>query len=465
MSESKRSEDGNSMSEQNSKVSRRELLKAAGIAGVGLTASHFIEATEPAQRNAPKNATMIGVKFEPRDVVRLGIIGVGLRGTDTLGEFLAIDKVVVNAVCDVVKDKCLRAAQMVEKAGQKTPGIYANGERDFERLAARDDLDFVYIATPWEWHVPQVLAALKNGKHVGTEVPAAYTLEDCWNIVNASEAARRHCLIMENCCYDHSETTVLNMVRAGLLGDLVHGECAYNHDLREILFENKDEGLWRRRHHTLRDSNLYPTHGLGPMAMYMDINRGDRFDHIVSMSSTHLGLEAYRKDHVAAGDAKWKEVYKTGDYNTSIIKTARGRTIMLQHNVSTPRPYDRINLIQGTKGIFRDYPPRIFIEGQEGGHSFTTLDKYKEQYESALWKKQGEMARKLGGHGGMDYLMCYRLVQCLREGLEPDIDVYDAAAWSVPGPLSQLSVARGSVPVKFPDFTRGEWQRRGRDSR
>jgi hypothetical protein len=265
---------------------------------------------------------------------------------------------------------------------------------------------------------------------------------------------------MENCCYDHSETTVLNMVRAGLLGDLVHGECAYNHDLREILFENKDEGLWRRRHHTLRDSNLYPTHGLGPMAMYMDINRGDRFDHLVSMSSTHLGLEAYRKEHVPAGDPKWKEVYKTGDYNTSIIKTARGRTIMLQHNVSTPRPYDRINLIQGTKGIFRDYPPRIFIEGQEGGHSWTTLDKYNEQYESTLWKKQGQMARKLGGHGGMDYLMCYRLVQCLREGLEPDIDVYDAAAWSVPGPLSQLSVARGSMAVKFPDFTRGHWQRR-----
>lgn len=447
------------MSDQNSKVSRRELLKAAGIAGVGLTTSHLIDA-HAAQRNVSKNATMIGVKFEPRDVVRLGIIGVGLRGTEVLGEFLAIDKVVVNAVCDVVKDKCVRAAQLIEKAGQKTPGIYADGERDFERLAARDDLDFIYIATPWEWHVPQVLAALKNEKHVGTEVPAAYTLEDCWNIVNASEAARRHCLIMENCCYDHSETTVLNMVRAGLLGDLVHGECAYNHDLREILFENKDEGLWRRRHHTLRDSNLYPTHGLGPMAMYMDINRGDRFDHIVSMSSTHLGLESYRKEHVPAGDPKWKEVYKTGDYNTSIIKTARGRTIMLQHNVSTPRPYDRINLIQGTKGIFRDYPPRIFIEGQEDGHRWTTLDKYNEKYESSLWKKEGETARKLGGHGGMDYLMCYRLVQCLREGLEPDMDVYDAATWSVPGPLSQLSVARGSMAVKFPDFTRGHWQRR-----
>src|SRR5262245_41041868 len=456
------------MSEHDSKLSRRDLLKAAGIAGVGITISGMAEgrviseSVESDQGSSSKNPTMIGVKFEPRDVVRVGIVGVGLRGTSGRQEFMAIDKVTINAVCDVVKEKCIRASQLVEKAGQKPPAIYADGERDFERLSTRDDLDFIYIATPWEWHVPQVLAALKNRKHVGTEVPAAYTLEDCWQIVNASETARRHCLIMENCCYDHSEATVLNMVRAGLLGELVHGECAYNHDLREILFENKDEGLWRRRHHTLRDSNLYPTHGLGPMAMYMDINRGDRFDHIVSMSSTHLGLESYRKDHVPASDLKWKEVYKTGDYNTSIIKTARGRTIMLQHNVSTPRPYDRINLIQGTKGIFRDYPARIFIDGQEGGHNWTTLEKYNEKYESSLWKKQGETARKLGGHGGMDYLMCYRLIQCMREGLEPDIDVYDAAAWSVPGPLSQMSVAKGSSPVKFPDFTRGLWVRNRR---
>ena len=453
------------MSDKQSKLSRRDLLKTATIGAIGATTFGIdptpgVKGVEIPNAPAPKNQTMIGVKFEPRDVVRVGIVGVGLRGTDVLGEFLAIDRVVINAVCDVVKEKCERAARMVEKAGQKTPAIYADGERSFEKLSSRDDVDLIYIATPWEWHVPQILAALKEGKHVGTEVPAAYTIEDCWNIVDASEKMRRHCLIMENCCYDYSETMVLNMVRAGLLGEIVHGECAYNHDLREILFENANEGLWRRRHHTMRDSNLYPTHGLGPMANYMGINRGDKFDYIVSMSSAHLGLEAYRKDHVPTGDPKWKESYKTGDYNTSMIKTAKGRTIMLQHNVSTPRPYDRINLIQGTKGIFRGYPPRIFIDGQEGEHSWTTLDKYKPQYESDLWKKEGETARKLGGHGGMDYLMCYRLIQCLREGLEPDIDVYDAAAWSVPGPLSERSVANGSMPVKVPDFTRGLWQTR-----
>src|ERR1041385_5572431 len=364
---------------KDSTLSRRDLLKAAGLAGIGLSTSNIAPAYSPeeeaAQLHRAQQRTMIGVRFEPHDVVRLGIIGVGLRGTEVLKEFLAVDRVVVNAVCDVVKDKCTRAAQLVEKSGQKTPEIYANGDKDFERLVARDDLDFVYIATPWEWHVPQVLAALRAGKHAGTEVPAAYTLEDCWKIVDASETARRHCLIMENCCYDASETTVLNMVRAGVFGDLVHGECAYNHDLREILFENKDEGLWRRRHHTLRDSNLYPTHGLGPMAQYMEINRGDRFDHIVSMSSAHQGLETYRQDNLAPPDARARESYKTGDYNTSISKAAKGRTIMLQHNVTTPRPYDRINLIQGTKGIFRDYPPRIYIDGQPGGHAFPTLDK------------------------------------------------------------------------------------------
>ena len=454
------------MSDHDTKLSRRDLLKAAGMAGFGLTASgissvHADDYSETAEASGRGRGqeTMIGVKFDRHDVVRVGIVGVGLRGTSTLGEFLAIDKVVVNAVCDVVKDKCLRAVQMIEKAGQKAPAVYCNGARDFEKLCSRADLDLIYIATPWEWHVPQILAGLNNGKHVGTEVPAAYTIDDCWKIVDASEKTRRHCLIMENCCYDYSEMMVLNMVRAGLFGELVHAECAYNHDLREILFENANEGLWRRRHHTLRDSNLYPTHGLGPVAHYMSINRGDRFDYMISMSSSHRGLEAYREDHVPAGDPKWKEVYRCGDYNTSIIKTARGRTIMLQHNVSTPRPYDRINLIQGTKGIFRDYPPRIFLDGQAGGHNWAALDKYKNEYESPLWKKEGETARKLGGHGGMDYIMCYRLVQCMREGLEPDIDVYDAAAWSVPGPLSEKSQANGSMPVKFPDFTRGLWNK------
>src|SRR5215211_405836 len=448
------------------KLSRREMLRHAALAGLGIAgAPSLAGAGETALESLiagppPEHRSMIDVPFERHETVRLAVVGTGLRGRGVLREFLSVPGVQVTALCDVVEEKVLQAKALVEKAGQKTPALYFKGERGYEEAVGRDDVDFVYIATPWEWHVPQALAAMNAGKHAGTEVPAAYTLEDCWKLVDTSERTRRHCLIMENCCYDYDELLVLNMIRAGLLGELVHGECAYNHDLREILFETKDEGLWRRRHHTLRDSNLYPTHGLGPLANYLSINRGDRFDHLVAMSSGHWGLEVYRREKLSGGDPRQKEVYKCGDYNTAIIKTARGRTVMLQHNVSTPRPYDRINLNQGTKGIFRDYPPRIFIEGQAGGHTWTSLDKYKERFESPLWKNQGEMARKLGGHGGMDYLMCYRLVQCMREGLEPDIDVYDAAAWSVPGPLSQASVAKGSMPVKFPDFTRGQWQRR-----
>ncbi|MEW6129735.1 MAG: Gfo/Idh/MocA family oxidoreductase [Acidobacteriota bacterium] len=452
------------MKKKESNLSRRDLLKSAAVAGAGMSLAGIFpdhakgNAIEFLTEPPANNKTMIGVPFEKRDKVRIAIVGTGLRGRSVLGELLAVENVEITALCDNVKEKCQKAVDMVTKAGKPAPAMYTNGDTDFENLCKREDIDFVYTATPWEWHVPVMLSAMNNGHHCGTEVPAAYTLEECWKLVETSEKNRRHCMIMENCCYDYSETIVLNMVREGLLGELIHGECAYNHDLRGILFEKKDEGLWRRRHHTLRDANLYTTHGLGPVANYMNINRGERLETMVAMSSVHLGLEAFRKENLAADDPRQKEVYKTGDYHTALIKTASGRTIMLQHNVSTPRPYDRINLIQGTKGIFRDYPPRIFVDGQKGGHRWATLDEYKQKFEHRLWRIAGEVARKLGGHGGMDYIMCYRLVECFREGLPPDMDVYDAATWSVPGPLSEISVKRGSAPVRFPDFTRGKWK-------
>ena len=427
------------------KMSRREMLSHAALASVGLSllGTHGSAAAENSEAilesliagPLPKNKPMINVPFERYETVRLAIVGTGLRGRGILREFLNVPSVKVTALCDIVEEKVLKAKAMVEQAGQNTPALYFKDERVFEEAVKRDDIDYVYIATPWEWHVPQALAAMNAGKHVGVEVPAAYTLEDCWKLVETSERTRRHCMMLENCCYDYDELMVLNMVRAGLLGELIHGECAYNHDLRGILFETRDEGLWRRRHHTLRDSNLYPTHGLGPVANYMNINRGDKLDHLVAMSSGHWGLEAYRKEKLVADDPRQKEVYRCGDYNTAIIKTAKGRTIMLQHNVSTPRPYDRINLIQGTKGIFRDYPSRIFIDGQDGGHNWQNTDNFKAKYEHELWRKQGQTARNVGGHGGMDYIMCYRLIECMRNGSVPDMDVYDAAAWSVPGPL------------------------------
>lgn len=406
---------------------------------------------------------MLGVPFARHETVRLAIVGTGLRGRSVLNEWLAVDGVRITALCDIVPEKAARAAKMVTDAGQPMPALYTDGERDFERLVARDDIDIVYTATPWEWHVPVCLAAMTHGKHAATEVPAASTIEDCWALVRTSEATRRHCLMMENCCYNFNEMLVDAMVKAGAFGDVLYAEAAYIHDLRELLFEDRDEGLWRRRPHTERRGNFYPTHGLGPVAWYLDIHKGDRFDYLVSMSTPERGLTAWREDHVPADSPKWQETYIAGDLNSSLVKTVRGKTILLQHNVTLPTPYSRLNAVRGTRGAFEDYPPRLFIEGQPGGHAWRPLDdEVKARYTHPLWQRIGEIARQKGGHGGMDYIMAYRLIETMREGLPPDFDVYDAAAWSAPWPLSEASLALSSAPVRFPDFTRGDWQREAR---
>ncbi|MEO8658819.1 MAG: Gfo/Idh/MocA family oxidoreductase [Bryobacteraceae bacterium] len=438
-----------------SRFSRRDLLRAsaAGVTVLGASAA------EPPQ--SPGARPMINVPFERRETVRMGLIGCGGRGTGVLGDYLAVDNVAVTAVCDMDRDKALRAQANVERKGQHPPAIYSAGDHDFEKMLTRTDLDFAYIATPWQWHVPMAIAAMQNGKHAFVEVPAATSIEDCWKLVDVSEKTGRHCIMLENCCYGENELMVLNMIRAGLFGDLLYGEGAYLHDLRGELFSNKGEGLWRRLPHTKQNGNLYPTHGLGPVANYMGINRGDRFDYMVSMSTPSRGLDAYRAANEPKDSPKWKEKYICGDLNKSMIKTANGLLVTLHHDVVNPIPYDRINSIAGVKGIFKDYPPRIYFDG-EGKEEYKPIDGFKDKYEHQLWKNEGELARKRGGHGGMDFLMVYRLMQCMKDGLVPDMDVYDAAAWSAPGPLSEQSVAQGSAPVKFPDFTRGRWkQKRG----
>jgi len=440
-------------------ISRRRVLQSAALAagGLGLKALGLGSPAEAAP--APPAATstgesMIGVSFESRAVVRVGLIGYGGRGTSLLNDLLGIPGVAVNAVCDLVPERVQRAQDRVEKAGQKRPAGYHAGETDFQNLCRRDDLDVVYIPTPWRWHVPMAVAAMQAGKHALVEVPAATTIEDCWELVETSERTRRHCVMLENCNYGENELMVLGMVRAGLLGELTHAEAAYIHDLREVLFDDH-EGLWRRDEHFARNGNLYPTHGLGPVAAYLDINRGDRFEALVSMSSIEKSLSA-RRDRLPPGDPRRNETYACGDMSTSIIRTARGRTVLLQHDVVTPRPYTRINHIGGTKGVFRDYPPRLFLDGQKK-HAWGKLKAHKKRFEHPLWKRLRKLARK-GGHGGMDYVMSWRLMQCVREGLVPDMDVYDAASWSAPAPLSEQSVKEGNGAVAFPDFTRGRWK-------
>lgn len=439
-------------------VSRRDFMKRSALGGAGLVLAN--EILSPDLLAAPPkaaNATMMGVPFEAKEHVRLGIIGVGGRGSSLLQDLLAVEKVEVKAICDVVPEKVAHAQKAVVAAGQPEPAGFSKGDWDFKNLNQLD-LDIVYIATPWNWHVPMALDVMKNGKHAAVEVPACTTLQECWDVVDTSEATRKHCVILENCCYGETEMMVLGMVHDGFFGTIAHGEAAYLHDLRKILTANESEGLWRRFPHMQRNGNLYPTHGLGPVAHYMDIHRGDRFDYMVSVSSLEASLSEFVKANFPDGDPKRAEKYICGDMNTSIIKTVKGRTILLQHDIVNPRPYSRLNSISGTKGAFADYPARIFVDGQEKD-DWQNIDPYREKYEHPLWKTTGELARKMGGHGGMDYIMNYRLMDCLKRGLPPDINVYDAAAWSAPTPLSEASVAQNGAPQKFPDFTRGKWKR------
>jgi hypothetical protein len=442
--------------EDSKEISRRNFLKRTAIGGAGLVVAADMLRPDLLAA-APKSAgsTMIGVPFEARDRVRVGIIGVGGRGLNQLENLLAVDKVDVKAICDLVPEKVAHAKKAVTDAGQPEPKGFSNGDEDFKNLTQLD-LDIVYIVTPWNWHVPMALSAMKNGKHAAVEVPACTSLQECWDVVDTSEATRKHCMILENCCYGETEMMVQGMVRDGLFGEITHGAGAYLHDLRKILTSSEGEGLWRRVSHMKRNGNPYPTHGLGPVAHYMDIHRGDRFDYMVSVSSKEASLTEYVKATFPDGDPKRSEKYVCGDMNTSIIRTVKGRTILLQHDVVNPRPYSRLNYISGSKGLFEDYPPRVFVDGQKD-EEWQSIDAFREKYQHPLWKSSGDMARKLGGHGGMDYILNFRLMDCMKRGLAPDIDVYDAAAWSAPTPLSQMSVLQNGTPQKFPDFTRGKW--------
>jgi hypothetical protein len=288
-------------------------------------------------------------------------------------------------------------------------------------------------------------------------VPAAMTLDECWELVEAAEKYRKHCVMMENCNYGRPEMMVFNMVRQGVFGDILHGEGGYLHDLREIKFANRGEGLWRRAWAAKVDANLYPTHGLGPIANCMDINRGDRFDYLVSMSGPSRGLQAWAQEHFPPDAPQRSEKFVLGDVNVSLIKTARGKTIYVSHDTNLPRPYSRIHMVQGTKGLFQGYPDRVYVEGRSPEHQWEESKAYLAQYDHPLWTDLTKNAEG-AGHGGMDYLEDYRLIKCLREGLPTDMTVYDAAALSAVVHLTQRSNAKRSAAVDFPDFTRGKWQ-------
>jgi hypothetical protein len=439
--------------------SRRDFITvaAAGSTGIGLTTNPSAAITQVSpSRPKPGPNRLFGLRHAPVEKVRVGFIGVGGRGSSLLGNLLDIDGVEIKAVCDVVSDRVSSAQKRVAAQGHPEPAGYAKNETDFEGLCQRDDIDLIYIATPWDWHTRMAVFAMQQGKHTAIEVPAAMTIDECWQLVNTAESTRRHCMMLENCCYGEIELLVLRMVRQGLFGDLTHGEAGYLHEIRDYLLQDNSAANWRRRFVSSLNGNLYPTHGLGPVAQYLGIHAGDKFDHLVSMSSREQALSR-KRDSFPANHARRQDRYACGDINTTLIKTALGRTVMVQYSLVMSRPYSRINLIAGTSGTFCDYPPRLHLDGEAEGW-ITDLKPYHEKYGHPLWKQLNAKAQSSGGHGGMDYIMNWRLIQCLREGLPLDLTVYDAAAWSCLVPLSIASVAHGSAPVLVPDFTRGAWQ-------
>ena len=430
-----------------SRWNRREVLRMGAATGIGGIL------TPPLAAIHKKNRDYTGKR------IRMGFVGVGLQGSSHVKNFLRIPGVEIVAVCDIVEEKVHRIQGWVEKAGGPRPRGFWRGERDFERMCDEVEMDLVFTATPWKWHVPVCLKAMATGSHAATEVPAALTVDECWQLVEASERTGLHCVMMENCCYSRSMLMVLRMVRQGVLGEIINGGAGYMHDLRALKFNGRNEALWRTDHSIRRDGNLYPTHGLGPVAQCMDINRGDRFDYLVSMSSVSRGLNLYAAKKFGPDSPEAEREYALGDVNTSLIRTRKGRTITLWHDTSSPRPYSRVDLVQGTKGIYKGFPPRIYIEGRNEKHAYADLHELAGEYEHPLWAALREKA--IGaGHGGMDYIEDYRLVRALQTGTEPDMDVYDAAAWSVVSELTERSVAGRSRAVDFPDFTRGRWRER-----
>jgi len=404
---------------------------------------------------------MCGYAAPKLDVVRIGVVGLGMRGSDAVERLSYIDGVEITALCDKYSDRVTAAQKTLEKTGRPKAKEYS-GEEGYKALCESNEVDLVYTPTPWHLHTPVALYAMRHGKHAATEVPAGKTMDELWDLVETSEKTKQHCMMLENCCYDFFELLTLNMARQGMLGELVHAEGAYIHDLSKDWNFNKNAyaDMWRLKENIGHNGNLYPTHGLGPIAQCMDINRGDRFDHLVSMSTNDFTMNNMAKE-LAAKDDFFKEYVDRpyrGNMNTTLIRTYKGKTIMVQHDVSTLRPYSRIHLVSGTKGAAQKWPgpQRIAM-----GHSWMKPEdqkKLEEKYALPIVKHIGEIAKEVGGHGGMDFIMDWRLIDCLRNGLPLDQDVYDGAAWSCLMPLSERSVNKKSRTIDIPDFTRGAWQ-------
>ncbi|MDR2037162.1 MAG: Gfo/Idh/MocA family oxidoreductase [Bacteroidales bacterium] len=448
---------------------RREFIKKSLVGGLILSTTgsligntlggHSVTELSKDKKRKRRGKSVMGLRCDPISEVRVAVIGLG-RGGGAVYRMARIDGAKIAVICDLNENRIKSTQDHLKNAG-RPEALAFSGEEDWKKICERDDIDLIYNATPWELHVPIALYAMKHGKHVAIEVPAALTVDDCWALVDTAEETQRHCMMLENCCYDFFELTTLNMVRKGVFGEIYHGECAYIHDLRSGKHnKNGYHKMWRLEYSKKHTGDPYPTHGLGPVAQIMGINRGDRLDYLTSMSTNQYGLTLYAENTFGKDSPEAKATYKLGDMNTSLIRTVNGKTIMVQHDTTSPRPYDRIHKISGTKGYAVKYPEeKIALE--PNAHDFLKPEEFKaimEKYEHPLSKYIGEKAKSVGGHGGMDYMMDWRLIYCLRNGLPLDQDVYDAATWSCIVELSERSVLNRSNAVDIPDFTYGDWK-------
>jgi predicted dehydrogenase len=411
--------------------------------------------------NDNQHFNMCGYAAPKMETVRIGVIGLGMRGSEAVGRLSYIDGAEIVALCDKYPDRVAAAQKTLEKM-QRPKAKEFFGDEGWKSLCEDKDIDLVYTPTPWNLHTPIAIYAMKNGKHACTEVPAAKTLDQCWELVETSEKTKRHCMMLENCCYDFFELLTLNMARNGMFGEILHAEGAYIHDLSKGYIFNKNgyADMWRLKENIGRNGNLYPTHGLGPISQCMNINRGDKFDHIASMSTNDFTMNNLATEMAEKDDFFKPYVNKPyrGNMNTTIVRTFKGKTVMVQHDVSSPRVYSRIHLISGTKGCASKYPEPEKISFEHEWIKEQELKDLYEKYSPPIVKHIGTIAKDVGGHGGMDFIMDWRTIDCLRNGLPLDEDVYDAATWSAVGVLSEQSVAKNGKTIDFPDFTRGSWK-------
>ena len=454
---------------------RRNFIKHVAVAGVGAAGLTIAERANAAVKNVSEPQQNRKTAGKDDGKLKFGFIGTGSRCQEHINNVLAMNDTKIVAICDIQKGPLDSTLAHINRLNAPAPKAYIGSEHEFEKMLNNEDFDCVIIASPWEWHVPMSVAAMKAGvPYVGVEVSAANTVDECWDLVNVSEATGSRLNIMENVCYRRDVMAALNMVRQGLFGEMIHGTCGYQHDLREVKFNNGAsysyqeggelrmgptafaEAQWRTQHSVKRNGDVYPTHGIGPVANCMDINHGNRFLSISSMATKTRGLHNLIVDKGGPNHPYAKINFNLGDIVTSMIKCANGETIIVTHDTNLPRPYSLGFRIQGTKGLWMNDGNTVYVEGQSRAHRWDQSDEWFNKYDHTLWSTLDAKARE-AGHGGMDYIMMYDFVDAIRNKKPTPMDCYDAAAWSAISGLSEMSVARGGALVDFPDFTRGQW--------